>query len=191
MEIRSKSCRLACHRMDPRYSDHASEISSFPFHLFIRRPFLFYLLGGVFSVFVPRPFPELRSRLSVFIRRSEGRLLERIKPIHTLNLSTASHPATWCTSRIKRCYVNMEKVVDSCMRRTWISLSCPTSRETDAFVSLASLSILSRVLCHGTRALRSHISVPHTGYSCRTNREFPFVERYERSPLPLTNHRNC
>lgn len=129
--------------------------------------------------------------LCVFIRRSEGRLLERIKPIHTLNLSTASHPATWCTSRIKRCYVNMEKVVDSCMRRTWISLSCPTSRETDAFVSLASLSILSRVLCHGTRALRSRISVPHTGYPCRTNREFPFVERYERSPPPLTNRRNC
>lgn len=148
MEIWSKSCRLACHRMDPRYSDHASEISSFPFHLFIRRPFLFYFLAGVFSVSVPRPFPKLRGRLSsVFIRRSEGRLLERIKPIHTLNLSTASHPATWCTSRIKRCYVNMEKVVDSCMRRTWISLSCPTSRETDAFVSLAPPLSLSRAYC--------------------------------------------
>lgn len=168
--------------MGPRYSDHASEISSFPFHLFIRRPFLFYLLGGVLSVFVPRPFPELRGRLSsVFARRSEGRLLGRIKPIHTLNLSTASHPATWCISRIKRCYVNMEKVVDSCMRRTWISLSCPTSRETDAFVSLASLSILSRASCRGTRALRSRVSVPHTGYSCRTNREFPFAAAVNQS----------
>lgn len=165
MEIWSKSCRLACHRMDPRYSDHASEISSFPFHLFIRRPFLFYLLAGVFSVSVPRPFPKLRGRLSsVFIRRSEGRLLERIKPIHTLNLSTASHPATWCTSRIKRCYVNMEKVVDSCMRRTWISLSCPTSRETDAFVSLAppplSLS-LARIVPWYACVTFSYICSPH------------------------------
>lgn len=164
MEIWSKSCRLACHRMDPRYSDHASEISSFPFHLFIRRPFLFYLLAGVFSVSVPRPFPKLRGRLSsVFIRRSEGRLLERIKPIHTLNLSTASHPATWCTSRIKRCYVNMEKVVDSCMRRTWISLSCPTSRETDAFVSLASpLSLsLARIVPWYACVTFSYICSPH------------------------------
>lgn len=101
--------------------------------------------GSVSSLSLSPPFPQLRPALA-FFRRFEGRPHERIKPIHTLNLSTASHPATRYTWRIKRCYVNMEKVVDSCMRRAWISLSCPTSRETDAFVSLASLDPLSRIV---------------------------------------------
>lgn len=101
--------------------------------------------GSVSSLSLSPAFPQLRPARA-FFRRFEGRPHERIKPIHTLNLSTASHPATRYTWRIKRCYVNMEKVVDSCMRRAWISLSCPTSRETDAFVSLASLDPLSRIV---------------------------------------------
>lgn len=47
-------------------------------------------------------------------------------------------------------------------------------------ICIASLSLgpLSR---RGTRALRSRVSVPHTGYSCRTNREFPFAAAVNQS----------
>lgn len=43
--------------------------------------------------------------------------------IRSPNLSSASHLHAPLRGRPRRCYVNMEKVVDSCMRRAWISLA--------------------------------------------------------------------
>lgn len=113
--VRHRVMAAASYSRNRRYSDLVSEISFFPFYLFICRLFLFYQRSAS-PLSLSAAFPQLRPALA-FFRRFEGRPHERIKPIHTLNLSTASHPATRYTWRIKRCYVNMEKVVDSCMRR--------------------------------------------------------------------------